>query len=57
MVGQCPRLEPGGKFSYDSYHVIRDASTATGTLFGKTDNGQAVFVRIPNFRMELPDAD
>ena len=54
VVGQTPRLEPGQTFSYNSYHVISEASTATGTFFGQTDAGKPVFVRVPDFRMELP---
>jgi ApaG protein len=55
VVGQFPRLEPGETFSYNSYHVIRDASTATGSFFGETESGDPVLVRIPSFRMTLPE--
>ena len=55
VVGQFPRLEPGATFSYNSYHVIRDASTATGTFFGQTEGGHPVYVRIPEFKMALPE--
>ncbi len=55
VVGQTPRLEPGATFSYNSYHVIKEASKATGTFFGQTESGQTVFVRIPEFLMELPE--
>jgi ApaG protein len=57
VVGQFPRIEPGGKFSYNSYHVIRDASTATGTFFGQTDGGAPILVRVPEFRLEPPETD
>jgi ApaG protein len=53
VVGQTPRLEPGQTFSYNSYHVINHASTATGSFFGHTEGGKPVLVRIPDFRMEL----
>lgn len=55
VVGQFPRLAPGETFSYNSYHVIREASRATGSFFGETEGGEPVFVRIPEFTMELPD--
>jgi ApaG protein len=54
VVGEKPRLEPGQTFSYNSYHVIAEPSIATGTFFGKTSNGKAVYVRVPDFRLELP---
>ena len=54
VVGQTPRLTPGQTFSYNSYHVIAEPSQATGTFFGRTDSGRAVFVRVPEFKMELP---
>jgi ApaG protein len=54
VVGQTPRLEPGQSFSYNSYHVIAEPSIANGTFFGQTEEGKAVFVRVPEFQMELP---
>ena len=53
VVGQSPRIEPGKSFSYDSFHRIRRASTATGSFFGRTDANLPVMVRIPHFRMEV----
>lgn len=54
IVGQFPRIEPGGTFSYNSFHVIKTDSTATGSFFGKTDEGRLVCVRIPEFEMQPP---
>ncbi len=54
VVGQMPRLEPGQTFSYNSYHVIGEPCRASGTFFGQTDSGRAVYVRVPEFQMELP---
>ncbi len=54
VVGETPRLEPGQTFSYNSYHVIAEPSTATGTFFGQTEAGKPVLVRVPDFRLELP---
>jgi ApaG protein len=54
VVGQFPTLEPGQAFTYNSYHVIRSESTATGSFFGSTASGQAVAARIPPFEMRPP---
>lgn len=53
VVGQTPRLEPGHSFSYNSYHVIKHPSRASGTFFGRTDDGTAVLVRVPEFTMAV----
>ncbi len=55
VVGQTPRIEPGGHFSYNSYHVIALGSTVTGAFFGETAAGDWIFARIPDFRLELPE--
>ena len=54
VVGQFPNLAPGQSFSYDSYHVIKSESTATGSFFGSTDDGRPICVRIPPFEMQPP---
>ncbi len=54
VVGQFPNLSPGQTFSYDSYHVIKSESTATGSFFGTTEEGSPVCVRIPPFEMQPP---
>ena len=54
VVGQKPNLAPGDHFSYNSYHVVAFDAVATGAFFGKTESGEQVFVRIPDFRMQVP---
>jgi ApaG protein len=54
VVGQFPRLLPGGEFSYNSCHTISHNSEAGGAYFVEDDGGQRFFVRIPIFRMDLP---
>jgi ApaG protein len=54
VVGQFPRIEPGKNFHYNSYHVIRCESRATGAFFGTTDSGRAVCAQVPEFLMEPP---
>jgi ApaG protein len=56
VVGKTPRLEPGGHFSYNSYHTIAADSAADGAFFGVTEEGAPVLVRIPVFEMKVPAA-
>ncbi len=54
VVGQFPRLEPGGEFSYNSCHTISQDSEATGAYFAEADDARTYFAKIPAFRMDLP---
>lgn len=54
VVGQFPCLAPGQTFTYNSYHLIKAESTASGSFFGSTATGKAVAVRIPPFDMHPP---
>ncbi len=54
VVGKFPRLEPGGHFSYNSYHTIGADSVAQGAFIGTTEAGLPVLVRIPPFEMKAP---
>jgi ApaG protein len=54
VVGQTPLIEPGGHFSYNSYHVVANNARATGAFFGETATGEWIFVRIPEFLLEVP---
>jgi len=54
VVGEFPRLEPGESFSYNSTHIVASAAVAEGAYFGTTDDGEAVFTRIPAFALALP---
>src|ERR1700758_4408049 len=54
VVGEYPRLRPGERFSYNSYHVIGLDSVAEGAFIGLTDEGRPFVVRIPKFKMEVP---
>ena len=55
VVGQSPVLEPGEDFSYNSYHVTEANAEVSGAFFGTTAAGDKVRVRMPDFRLELPD--
>ena len=54
IVGQTPVIEPGGHFSYNSYHVVARGAKVSGAFFGETATGDWVFSRIPEFRLEVP---
>lgn len=55
VVGQTPVIEPGGVFSYNSYHVVAGGAAVEGAFFGETAAGEWVFTRIPEFRLEVPN--
>ena len=54
VVGQKPTLAPGEHFSYNSYHVTARDAVAEGAFFGRTAEGEWVFARIPEFRLQVP---
>lgn len=55
VVGKAPRIEPGGRFSYNSQHLIHtDSAVADGAYLGVDDQGRPVVIRIPRFRMCVP---
>ena len=54
VVGKFPRIEPGGSFSYNSYHTIGADSVAEGAYIGVTEAGLPVLERIPSFEMKVP---
>jgi ApaG protein len=56
VVGEYPHLQPGERFSYNSYHVIGLDSVAEGAFIGLTDEGTPFVVRIPQFKMDVPKA-
>lgn len=54
VVGQTPQIEPGGHFSYNSYHVVSQAAVVSGAFFGETAEGEWIYSRIPEFRLSVP---
>ena len=54
VVGEFPRLRPGERFSYNSYHAIGTDSVAEGAFIGISDQGKPFIVRIPRFEMQVP---
>ena len=58
VVGECPRIEPGATFSYNSFH-LNDTTTAVaeGSYIGMDERGRKVLTRIPRFEMAVKDED
>jgi ApaG protein len=54
VVGQQPVIDPGGHFSYNSYHVVARDAWASGAFFGEIGSGDWVYVRIPEFELRVP---
>ena len=55
VIGQFPRIDPGDKFSYNSFHLL-DTRTAVaeGSYLGVDAVGRKVLTRIPRFQMTVP---
>lgn len=54
VVGCFPRLEPGEHFSYNSYHTTAGRALAEGAYLAVTEDGEAVFAKIPAFELIPP---
>lgn len=58
VVGQFPTIQPGGKFQYNSRHLLAGGSAAAeGSYLGMDAQGRPVIVRIPSFVMVVPGTD
>lgn len=56
VVGQFPVIEPGGEFTYNSFHLLDTRSaTAQGSYLGIDTQGRRVITRIPRFEMVVPE--
>lgn len=55
IVGKTPILDPGEKFSYNSFHLTDQDCEAEGAFFGLDDGRNRVHVRIPKLLMRVPD--
>ena len=56
VVGQFPTVNPGDKFSYNSFHLV-DTRTAVaeGSYLGVDASGRTVLARIPRFKLVVPN--
>jgi ApaG protein len=58
VVGQFPRIEPGARFTYNSFHLLdADSAVAEGSYLGVDSLGRKVITRIPQFKMVVPTTD
>lgn len=58
VVGECPELAPGERFSYNSRHAIgTPTAVVDGSFWGLDSEQRRVFVRIPRFQLEVPPSD
>jgi ApaG protein len=57
VVGQTPKILPGERFNYSSYHVIARNSEVSGAFFGIDEAGTPVRVKIPRFFLKIPDEE
>ena len=55
VVGEFPLIEPGEKYTYNSYHLLDSPSAeAEGSYIGIDGEGRKVLTRIPRFQMIVP---
>ena len=55
VVGQFPVIEPGDKFTYNSFHLLDTTlAVAEGSYLGIDAQGRRVLARIPKFEMAVP---
>ncbi len=55
VVGQSPFIQPGEKFSYNSFHLLDTRwAVAEGSYLGIDSLGRTVLTRIPRFEMTVP---
>jgi ApaG protein len=54
IVGETPRLGPGERFSYNSYHVTGCDARAAGAFHGVDEFGQHVHVLLAPFDLIIP---
>lgn len=56
VVGEHPTIWPGDKFSYNSYHLLdTKVAVAEGSYIGTDAKGRKILVRIPTFKMRVPE--
>ncbi len=54
IIGETPRLAPGERFSYNSYHVTGCEARATGSFHGVDETGRKIHVVLPPFELKIP---
>jgi ApaG protein len=56
IVGETPRLNPGDKFSYNSFHVAGVDGVAHGCFHGVDAEGRKIHVMLSPFPLQIPRA-
>lgn len=56
IVGETPRLSPGERFSYNSYHVTGCDARACGSFHGVDELGRRIHTLLPPFDLVIPTA-
>lgn len=55
VVGEYPVIDPGERFSYNSFHLLStEFARAEGSYLGVDALGRKVITRIPPFEMQVP---
>ncbi len=55
VVGQFPVIDPGEKFTYNSFHLLSTKfGVAEGSYLGVDALGRRVLARIPRFELKVP---
>ena len=54
VIGKTPEIQPGGCFSYASFHLVGTNSLARGAFHGVDSDGLPFHVPIPDFAMTIP---
>ncbi|MBC2608007.1 ApaG domain [Pelagicoccus albus] len=54
IVGEEPELQPGERFSYNSFHIGSCNAEAWGSFHGRDQFGNKIHCLIPPFEMKIP---
>lgn len=55
IVGERPRLHPGERYSFNSFHMLPSGAIATGSFHGVDASGRHILVRIPAFSLQVKE--
>lgn len=56
IVGEEPDLQPGQRFSYNSFHIGSCDAEAWGSFHGRDEYGDKIHCLIPRFEMNIPES-
>ncbi|EDY80631.1 conserved hypothetical protein [Verrucomicrobiia bacterium DG1235] len=55
IVGEEPALQPGERFSYNSFHIGSCDAQAWGSFHGRDEFGDKIHCLIPRFELNIPN--